>query len=1267
MRTSTLTIQLADSVSAMEARKHRLTTQLAKLNTQVLTSEFPRVGSALHMISPKPKRRRISDIQNALGASRVGLGSPKQLALENRRAVSSKLRMPQVPEDDLPAIHSHFDSSSNQVCPFSSQCTYTESSTDAKSFDHDRIVAALRRALTSRDHDLKAKSSELDTAIAQLTRLQEQLISLHQSKELSSAEHESAMLDFHTKLESTRTELVATVNEKAEKIDTLETTVLDLRTSREELLLESEIKTDELRAQLDAAVQETTTIKDLHSIEMDQVLTDVDRLRVAADKLPDLQSKLEEAEGGRLTAIKALDTHQQASLARESEMERSRLQLEKTNEELRKLQSELSIRQGIEGDQTKLEVMLVSERAGRKMAEEDNRGLVAQLAELRELRLKAQAWEKEKVDLNRQVDSANTTITAQDTELLTVRETIKTMTKDRDSMEQQVKVTEIQLKETKDQLHDQSSEVFQLQMQLSTNTAESSNRINSLESQLLAEKDRARHLDEVKSVLAEKQRQLDESATEVGRLRTQIDSSSTSSAEQTERLASLEEQLRTQSTERRAGEEDRTKLEAVVADLRAATERHEAEASNLSLELKTLRKKLESADHATETESFARRDLAARLERKTEELKACQTALEVARASETEHSGSNQKLTADLMAAVKDLEVARSAAETLSKANEALETRLGASQEEIKARQAMLAEVEKTAESLRSTLAARETNLTTLSANLDEERKARSMAEEGLKLASNGQDEMTRALRQQLEDSRQTLTDTDKSLSSTKASLERAHADNKALESELAEAKSAIATSGRSSSKVISDLEAQLECTTRDLKTCEADLVAGKKEQANLLARLNLASDDDDRKSHAANNQIRQLEKRLQDTLTQISDLEARLSSAQTDRTQAEEKSARVSKDHEKIIEQSNADLAILRTKYDEQSRTLSTTRSELDKQVAALKQAELASKERQELVSKVDRLSSDFKTQKTKLDNTVVELSQAKIELRTANATIQRLTGELKSAKAALPTPRNASAPTSGINLPTDELRMQALKTASTGDGNLLKDRLRTKEHEEIEKLEKVIETQVEIINDQAEKIRFWSKVSPLSKGSDAVSGVRLNGQELEQQRDIVRMLTQDGTLNLTPTKRSPYGHSHGLLGHAKSKSLSVADLENQSPHPSPVVGASGAGPGSTHAKVYLPSSFTAKNLALPTTPTPLPMHPSQFSNTTMRKGRRVTIDHDLDLLTGESLHSSRPRSHCHTVLLSHYSDFHLHRSLTDASLDPSSILWHSEIAHDD
>jgi hypothetical protein len=50
-----------------------------------------------------------------MGANRVGLGSPKQKALDNRRAVSSAQRMPQVPEDETPAIHTQLEGLSTQV------------------------------------------------------------------------------------------------------------------------------------------------------------------------------------------------------------------------------------------------------------------------------------------------------------------------------------------------------------------------------------------------------------------------------------------------------------------------------------------------------------------------------------------------------------------------------------------------------------------------------------------------------------------------------------------------------------------------------------------------------------------------------------------------------------------------------------------------------------------------------------------------------------------------------------------------------------------------------------------------------------------------------------------------------------------------------------------------------------------------------------------------------------------------------------------------
>jgi protein tyrosine/serine phosphatase len=50
-------------------------------------------------------------------------------------------------------------------------------------------------------------------------------------------------------------------------------------------------------------------------------------------------------------------------------------------------------------------------------------------------------------------------------------------------------------------------------------------------------------------------------------------------------------------------------------------------------------------------------------------------------------------------------------------------------------------------------------------------------------------------------------------------------------------------------------------------------------------------------------------------------------------------------------------------------------------------------------------------------------------------------------------------------------------LKSASTGE-NVMQDKLRTKESGEIKRLEKVIEAQKEVIDDQREKIKFWARV---------------------------------------------------------------------------------------------------------------------------------------------------------------------------------------------
>lgn len=143
----------------------------------------------------------------------------------------------------------------------------------------------------------------------------------------------------------------------------------------------------------------------------------------------------------------------------------------------------------------------------------------------------------------------------------------------------------------------------------------------------------------------------------------------------------------------------------------------------------------------------------------------------------------------------------------------------------------------------------------------------------------------------------------------------------------------------------------------------------------------------------------------------------------------------------------------------------------------------------------------------------------------------------------------------------------------------------------EEIDRLEKVVEAQQLIIDDQKEKIKFWARVRCVLDGIS-------DWQELEQQREIVRALTLNADLS-PPSRPSP-------RRHARAKSAS----ETGSPR---------TGDHDVGVKKFLPSTFTAFNLAMPSTPTPLPMHPSQFDNTSARKGRRLTIEHDIGLLTGK------------------------------------------------
>jgi centromeric protein E len=73
----------------MEARKARLTAQLAKLNGEILTSELPRTGGLFPPSPSRPKRRRISDFASVVG---IGHGTPKKVFAE-RRAFSGLMKV----------------------------------------------------------------------------------------------------------------------------------------------------------------------------------------------------------------------------------------------------------------------------------------------------------------------------------------------------------------------------------------------------------------------------------------------------------------------------------------------------------------------------------------------------------------------------------------------------------------------------------------------------------------------------------------------------------------------------------------------------------------------------------------------------------------------------------------------------------------------------------------------------------------------------------------------------------------------------------------------------------------------------------------------------------------------------------------------------------------------------------------------------------------------------------------------------------------------
>ncbi|ORX37881.1 kinesin motor domain-domain-containing protein [Kockovaella imperatae] len=429
-------------------------------------------------------------------------------------------------------------------------------------------------------------------------------------------------------------------------------------------------------------------------------------------------------------------------------------------------------------------------------------------------------------------------------------------------------------------------------------------------------------------------------------------------------------------------------------------------------------------------------------------------------------------------------------------------------------------DVEKTVATLRRTLVVKEGELATVQTQL--ETLSRSVEEAANKIQT---------LELQIRD----LTDENTALTKANAYL------GSELDTRLRDSHEQLETSRNDLLNKVNEKVArieELEMIISELRSSRQQLVmADQDEIEKLQRRLNAVQSEAEsmKADHAAH--LANLNQEIADRLeksrvaheaatAQALDTEARLTSARGDYD-------RLGSDY-KTLELRAAES---QTKYD-------ALRERYDQEIEVLQLR---------IVEKDEQLKTDSKTiSNLTLDNAGLQraLDKAREE------TLQARRGHLSSASE----PRLAN-----LDL-IESLRTQAIRQTSTGNED---NRLRTMEREEIDRLEKIVELQKGLIDEQREKIKYWA---------DA----------MEKQKKIVEMLTGEEIDTSTfksitsPSSRSTKGSGGGL-------------------------------------KSSLPSTFTAFNLALPSAPTPLPAHPAQQSNSSARKGRRITIEHDIETL-GES-----------------------------------------------
>ncbi|KLT45454.1 kinesin-domain-containing protein [Cutaneotrichosporon oleaginosum] len=1255
---------LADELAAMQARKDKLAEQLSKLNSEILTSELPRSRAGLPMEQPRKRRPRISDFTSLTAASSgigLGLGLPgtpkKQI---DRRAVSTMVRVADSLYDD--------DSDSSFVD------NAIETLDPSKAFDHDITIASLRRTIASRDGDIAKQAHDLRAALAEageLSKIRDELAAAKAELNDATVEHTRKLADAQESFGTAQLALETTLAEKSSRVEELEANIVELSQSHAKSSAEVQAQLANVQAELQAAtserderLKEIDELKAAHSAEITKIKESIKALRAKADENAARVAELEDVRAQLQSSLKAVEEERDsvrsdhANVQREAEQAKLDLEAYQTASAGRESEAMASFKSQLDGERearSKAEIALEeAAKAANARASEAAEEKARLENELGEASARLEEATKAKLEVEARIADADAAAkqaalhAAARHDELTAK--VNSLTAEGEEHRQAGQDLEVQLGALTAQLEAKCDEHETLARQLADVQGRLESKIASA--------------DEISCGLEESKAALEARGAELA----------AALAERDEAKAALEA---AKAAHDMAAADLNTRLEETIRardEVKAALEAKTAAHDEVSATLAALQTKLDSKAQVLDDATKAHDDIKTKLEAATalnneraKELADILVQLEAKTAAHTEVEAALEATQAELATKSSALKEATTASQSLTaqleEKREALaktQAELATTMDELSSKSSALEEAAATSKSLMEDLASTSKARTEFEAqlgitNAELEDKTASLATATAEIDSlRAGADIAASIRTDLEEHR-ALLETEKA---ERAKLAEAHASattrGEALVKEVEETKAALAVereARKASDERIAALEAELATSKKEREALSAELTASKTERDDIKAQLTTATTH----SSELQGKLDKMDKDLGEVRGHLDVARASSASNESENRTERERLMSEAEAHKRAVAAAEIRLASFTAdstlKHSDLAEEVAKARSSAEdatrkpgehKAAAARMKESLVAAEAQRSKA-MEGLKADLATVKAGKKTAEASAAKANADLAAAKQSLSEATAEIATIKAKLAQEKRSDALDKELTLARSEydamkarcerLADELLTASAHANGNssptkrgftslsasgsvpsLLSSAgsaaLRgagmhpvnggwasSPAAVELSRLDKVVEAQKAVIEEQRAKISFWAL-------------------ELDKQNEAVRLLSAD-LENCTCGERERERDSRGHLRASLSmSSVPSPSKENLSPAP--------AAYASARSRGHISSSFAARNLAMPTapsayqympgSPSPLPMHPSQFSNS--RKHRRVTLEHDINRL---------------------------------------------------